>query len=268
MGLFEAALLLGGLALLWKLYLSAAARAAGPRPPALGAWNLSVSDFLSACFVVIMCGIGAQTAVVLASRYFSGADPDTPSDLRILLLGASFQIGMLAGAIIAASSRRRPGILTARVPVNPWLAGGATFLAAVPLVTAVNLLWVQLLHQFGMEPAQQEMVDYFTRAESPVTIGIIVFFAVVVAPVTEELIFRAGLFRYLRTRIPRWAALILPALIFGALHGNFGALAPLVALAVVFSLAYERTGSIAVPMVAHALFNLNTILLLLAGVTG
>jgi membrane protease YdiL (CAAX protease family) len=35
---------------------------------------------------------------------------------------------------------------------------------------------------------------------------------------------------------------------------------------VIFSLAYERTGRIAVPIIAHGLFNLNTIILILAGV--
>ncbi len=37
-------------------------------------------------------------------------------------------------------------------------------------------------------------------------------------------------------------------------------------LGVIFSIAYESTGSIAVPMVAHALFNLNSVLLFYAGV--
>ena len=39
-------------------------------------------------------------------------------------------------------------------------------------------------------------------------------------------------------------------------------LAPLVVLAVAFSLAYERTGHIGTAIVAHALFNLNTVILI------
>ena len=57
------------------------------------------------------------------------------------------------------------------------------------------------------------------------------------------------------------------AIVFGALHGNYVAFLPLVAFGVILSLAYERTGSILVPMVAHSLFNLNTILLVIAGVS-
>jgi hypothetical protein len=90
--------------------------------------------------------------------------------------------------------------------------------------------------------------------------------AILVAPISEELLFRAGIFRYVRTRLPRWLALLLPALLFALLHLDVGSFVPLVTLAVIFSLAYERTGNIGTTMVAHALFNLNAAVLVLAGV--
>jgi len=96
--------------------------------------------------------------------------------------------------------------------------------------------------------------------------------AVVLAPVAEELIFRAGIFRFLRGRAPRLVALVLPALFFALLHvdrtnlNGLVTVAPLTALGIVFSLAYERTGRIAVPMLAHALFNLHTVIFLLLGI--
>jgi membrane protease YdiL (CAAX protease family) len=66
--------------------------------------------------------------------------------------------------------------------------------------------------------------------------------------------------------MPRWLALLLPSVLFAGLHANLASFVPLALLGVVFSLAYERTGRIAVPIIAHALFNLNTIVLILAGV--
>ena len=55
------------------------------------------------------------------------------------------------------------------------------------------------------------------------------------------------------------------AAIFAVIHGNLAVLMPLVVLAVVLALGYEHYGHPAVPILAHALFNLNTIALLLAG---
>jgi membrane protease YdiL (CAAX protease family) len=112
----------------------------------------------------------------------------------------------------------------------------------------------------------------FANAESPWLFGTMLALAVVIAPLTEELVFRAGLFRYFRMRMPHGVALLVPALLFASLHVNWAtleglaSLLPLVALAVMFSLAYERTGQIGTSIVAHALFNLNTVVLILSGV--
>ncbi len=51
-----------------------------------------------------------------------------------------------------------------------------------------------------------------------VAFGII---AVAVVPIGEELVFRAGLFRYFRGRFPRGMALFFPAFVFGAMHLYF-----------------------------------------------
>ena len=112
----------------------------------------------------------------------------------------------------------------------------------------------------------------FANVESPTLLVIMIILAIGTAPVTEELVFRAGLFRYFRTRMPRWLALTAPALLFAVLHVNWQTLeglasvGPLVMLAIIFSLAYERTGRIGTSMVAHGLFNLNTIMLIFSGV--
>ncbi len=264
----EIALLLAGLIVLWRLYLSANGRIRSRSPRPLGAWLISGQDFLTAVLYVVGGGFILQTVLVLIARtpLFEGLTNDP--DLWLILQGGFFQFGMLAGAgsAMATLHIRSPALPDSPPPATGLIrAGFITFLAALPVVTGVNLVWLFLLETFGLPTMHQELVDLFVETESLVTIIVFLLFAVVVAPVTEELIFRAGLFRYLRTRAPRWVALTLPALIFAALHGNLSALGPLLALGVVFAIAYERTGRIAVPMIAHGLFNLNTVLLLLAG---
>src|SRR5690606_1185495 len=133
--------------------------------------------------------------------------------------------------------------------------------------------WLEVLKLLGLPVVQQDLLRMFTQAEDPALIILMVVLATMVAPVTEELLFRATLFRYLRTRVPRWIALVVPGTIFAALHVNWTtldglpSLVPLITLAVIFSLAYERTGRISTAIIAHGLFNLHTILLLLSGIT-
>lgn len=267
-GAVQLALLVIGLRVLWVVLLSPAARAtAGPR---LGRWNLPILDFVAAAVMVLIGGTVAQltTALALRAEILPAvlADPE----LSLVLQGAAFQIGLLVGAFFAAlytrsqSAPSSEASVPAKTPALP--AGLLAFLAAMPVVTALNLGWNGILSFFNVEAPPQELVFLMVEAESPLTSALLIIFAVGVAPLAEEIVFRAGLFRYLRGRVPRVVAYLLPAVIFGALHANLAAFVPLTVLGVAFAVAYERTGNIAVPIIAHSLFNLNTVALLFAGV--
>lgn len=245
----------------------------GSQQPALGPWRVSVEGFVTCALFVAAGGwIMPHAATYLSDDVLGPAARD--GKWWMMVQGAAFQTGLLSGALLGSLLIRfqsrppapppLPGAVKTRQPV---LAGLITFLISLPLISGIGLAWKSILEFLGHPAGEQEMVDLFRNADDPALLGFMIFLAVVIAPVTEELIFRAGIFRYLRTRIPRWLALILPALLFALLHGNLTAFVPLFALGVFFAYAYERTGRIAVPMIAHALFNLHTIVLVMAGVT-
>lgn len=257
-------LLLIGVGVLWRLRFGRGAKTAVK--DRLPRWDISGFDFALICFAVLVGGLLGQSAIAAATRAMIGSIDE---DLQLIVNGAAFQLGLLAGVLagVVVTRRRDPSPPTLPSAGSVFVGGAAAFVAALPLLLAVNLPWTILLDRLGFPTDKQDLVLLFAEADSPALIIVVTTLAVVVAPVAEELIFRAGLFRFLRGRLPRPIALLLPAVIFGALHGNFAAFAPLVALGVIFALAYERTGRIAVPIVGHALFNFNTIVLLLAGVT-
>ncbi len=269
----QSLLLLAGLAVLVRIFLTKAGRSVWRQPSPLTPLHWTWFEFGVATFVVIA---GAVAGQVVGSLVVDGLPLDDEQQLTVL--GAGFQLGMLAGAAFArmavaktrtldAADEDAPAPVPPPMPkATPWFAGPITLLAALPLLSAANLGWVALLEHFGFDTGKQPMVDIFADTQSPFVLIGMSFLAVVIAPVTEEVIFRAGLFRFLRGRLPRPVALLLPAIIFGTLHGNLVAFLPLVMLGVFFALAYERTGRISVPIIAHGLFNLNTILMLLAGV--
>ncbi|MGH7944081.1 MAG: lysostaphin resistance A-like protein, partial [Opitutaceae bacterium] len=186
--------------------------------------------------------------------------------------GSLAQAGMLGGVWLYWSRAERgppvspsggPGILA---------SGAATFLMSLPLLLVAAKLSEIAVKALGLPTERQSLIAMFANADSPLLLVIMIVLAVVVAPLTEELVFRAGLFRYLRSWIPRRLALVVSAFLFASLHVNWATLEgltsflPLAVLAVMFSLAYERTGKIGTAIVAHALFNLNTILLIFSGV--
>lgn len=270
-------LLLGAI-LLWHTTLSPAARSrwAATSSP-LAAWSLPIPVFLAVAAATMIGGLLGQVIILQIAAPF-GITQHAQPDLFLLLAGGGSQIGLLASGAAAwrwscifVPASDPPILLPVSTNPRPSLTtifrlGATTFLIALPGIVAASLIWRFALTQLGWPADAQELVDLLANADSAAVVALLVFLAIIVAPVTEEILFRAGLFRYLRTRTPRWLALILPGLIFGALHTNLAAFIPLVVLGVILALAYERTGSILTPIVAHALFNLNTILLVVAGV--
>ena len=259
---FELSLLLSGAWLLWRLILSPVARA-DRATSLLAPWEVSLTDFLLFLWCVIIGGLICQIGL---TQLFKTANLSATQ--RLIFVGGGFQFGMLAGiAFFRLILQRRVLTPDASVTLHPAFSGVATFLISLPALLVVSALWQQLLEVCGIPAEKQDLIAMFAQAKSPGLLSFMIFLAIVIAPITEELLFRGGVFRYVRTRLPRWAALLIPACLFGALHGNLASFAPLVALGVIFSLAYERTGRIATTMIAHGLFNLNTIVLILAGVT-
>ncbi|MDB6093129.1 MAG: Abortive infection protein [Verrucomicrobia bacterium] len=258
--LTEIALIFGGLVLLWRYGLRKEAR---ETPPRLTTWPASGTDFFVFVWLVIAGGFLAPMA---ASHWIKQAA--LGREYELILSTAIFQFGMLAGVMAFALTlgRRSRPAKPAPFPTNPILAGGAVFLISVPVVSVVSLLWLGLLKLCHIDAPQQEAIDLLRNARSSLPFAILLFSAIVIAPINEELLFRAGIFRFVRSHLPRWAALLLPAVIFGLMHMNVASFAPLVALGIIFSLAYERTGRISTTMVAHALFNLMATLLVMAGV--
>ena len=101
-------------------------------------------------------------------------------------------------------------------------------------------------------------VDYFGEdnlvAGFALAVGVIV-----VAPVAEEIFFRAFFYRALRTGLPVWSAALIDGVVFGSLHFQGIDTAVILPVIAVFGvgqcLIYERTGSLFAVIAIHAAFN-------------
>jgi membrane protease YdiL (CAAX protease family) len=100
-------------------------------------------------------------------------------------------------------------------------------------------------------PEQEDIADGF----GPVPVQVLLI--VIAAPISEEICFRGMLFGGLRERLPRLAAALIAAVIFGGLHALTGvtAVPPLIAFGFLLALLYEKTGSVVPCIVLHMLNN-------------
>jgi membrane protease YdiL (CAAX protease family) len=111
--------------------------------------------------------------------------------------------------------------------------------------------------------AQQPLVELYIRVVQQndyLAMGKIALTAAVLAPFSEEFLFRGFFYgvwkRYLG---PRYAA-VLASLLFAAMHTSLSSFPTLFVLALCLTQAYERTGSLLVPIGFHAFFNFTNLL--------
>lgn len=137
-------------------------------------------------------------------------------------------------------------------------------LAALALLIPVNLCWRAALNYIqakglGNFVEEQEIVGLFAKAQAmpPAAIIALIVTAIIIAPIAEELLFRGMFYRFLKDRISARAAMVVSAVCFGAIHGNMFSFIPLTFLGMLLVRAYERSGSLKVPILMHALFNAN-----------
>jgi membrane protease YdiL (CAAX protease family) len=171
------------------------------------------------------------------------------------LVFAVFVLGV--GAFLVYRGKRLAEIFgLARLslaPVCGWAA--LLLLGAIPFVGVVNAVTVLLLKNAA---EQQPLVELFRAAAlrgDASTMLIVLFAGVVIAPLCEEFLFRGYFYGVGKRYAGAWLSGLVTAALFAAFHASLTSLAGLFVLALALTLAYERTGTLAVPMTMHALFN-------------
>ncbi|MFV8751172.1 CPBP family intramembrane glutamic endopeptidase [Nannocystaceae bacterium ST9] len=186
--------------------------------------------------------------------------------------------GVVGGPILMASaaaaywgiermmSRREPpaGPLVVEAERMSWSAtlGVVLLHVGAAVVGSMVLGAIQEL-AFEQQVTEQDAIVDLVVTGDPLLLGLLAVVAVVLAPLTEEALFRGLFFRRLMTHASVSAAWILPALLFAGAHWNPVGLAIYVWLGLVFAHAYSRTGRLAAAVLTHAGANAITLSLLL-----
>lgn len=89
----------------------------------------------------------------------------------------------------------------------------------------------------------------------------------VIAPLSEETIFRGFIYGWLRRRLPLLPAVVVSAAVFSAAHLVLVLALPLFAVGVILALLYEYSDSLLPGAIVHGLFNLVGILEILGATT-
>lgn len=123
---------------------------------------------------------------------------------------------------------------------------------AYPLILLADAITQRL---FGGGSSRQNIVEFFSGSRTIEQRIMIIVFAVAIAPVFEEFLFRFFIYGVLKRYFGRLLGVTFSALLFAAAHAHLPSFAPLFVLGSCFAIAYEWSGSILVAMTMHSLFN-------------
>ena len=191
--------------------------------------------------------------------------PRSPGGLAVLFQGLA---GLLVTwAVISAFSRTRPPIAAARIfpsedVESPWRASTAAlraFCVLLPAVMVASVINTLLVGDGDPHPVAHLMLND-TDPFGWAMLGIAV---VVVAPIGEELFFRAFLHQVLRQRLGAMLATLITAAVFAAVHASPAYFLVLFTLGLAFSVVFEWVGSLWASITLHALWNGCVFLLIL-----
>jgi membrane protease YdiL (CAAX protease family) len=133
------------------------------------------------------------------------------------------------------------------------LSTGAILLFfAYPLILLSDFITQRL---FGGGSSRQNIVEFFSGSGTIQQRMMIIVFAVAIAPVVEEFLFRFFIYGVFKRYFGRLLGVTFSALLFAAAHAHLPSFAPLFVLGSCFAIAYEWSGSILVAMTMHSLFN-------------
>ncbi|HJY32171.1 MAG TPA: CPBP family glutamic-type intramembrane protease [Actinomycetota bacterium] len=199
-------------------------------------------------------------------------EPET--DLTNIVLTTAAALVILGVELLWLSTYHKGWLEVMRLPERgTWrkeIGSGVLFaLGLYPvMVIVVGGLLTYLLQTISGEQvrAPEQVGEHLPAIGTALTI----VYAVVIAPVGEELFFRGVLFRSLRDRHGFWVGAVGSAVGFGLIHFIPGSAVDAALLMIVMFFTgvalcflYERRGTIVAPLAAHITFNVIGIVLIL-----
>ncbi len=235
-------------------------RSAPPRPAAFG-------PLAGGALFTAMLLLGAGGAAAAQAAW----DIENSGELAMLSLAdqAKVLLGLYGGqALVVATfawlllTVRKPATSERRGPLGAVVLGAGALALFWPMTAATGALVgevVSWLRQEDLSPIAHHTLGLLLDSDRDAWFALMVGLVVIVAPISEEVMYRGVIQETLRRLgLSRWTAIALTSGAFAVMHST---VAPLHAVLSLFVLSlglgwiYERTGRLSASITMHVLFN-------------
>jgi membrane protease YdiL (CAAX protease family) len=221
-----------------------------------GYWDIAKTLLVT---IVAMSAIFLLLGLIL--RVLDISDDDgNDARVTLILLGGQLLLDLTAVGVAAAFSIARYGLTPAAWGlVRPPRLNGWPILTTLLLCYGALWTYGAVTAALGIDQLRPEGNIEDRLFDNPVVAPFAVLFAIVIAPVAEEMFFRGFLFHGLWARLGLWGGAFLSGLAFGAIHvtgaDKLGLVIPFAVIGALFARLVAKTGSLWNAIVAHMIFN-------------
>jgi membrane protease YdiL (CAAX protease family) len=223
-------------------------------------------------FAVIFCWVGLTWFASNLAENLTAQLPDWQQKFTVFSFLIVIEIVIIVFILAAAKKYFEGGLnsfgLRRREIFRDIAAAAAYFIAVWPLVLAAIYLIIiigRLIQGPDFQMQQNEGLAVILENEQWSLRLLMIFFATILTPVFEEVIFRGLLQSYFRDiGYSPWQAIFIASIIFSVLH-PWMHLPALLILAVCMGYAYEKSGSLFRSIFIHSFFNASMIAFALLG---
>jgi len=244
----------------WLLNTSLGTRALSNSPPRRN----SMPPYLP--LIPLMLWFGAVSMIILLIQKLTPGLQDWQKIFRDHLIMSIGAVVTMAAMMFLAHIHFPKGLkgfgLNIKTIAKDFVMAAINLLATWPLMMAVitmTIFFAKLLSGQDYQMHQHEQLELITEyRQTPIRI-MIVFVAVVVAPLLEEMMFRGfvqtTIRSYLNIKNNAWPAIAISSAFFALMHADPGHWPALFILGLCLGYSYEKSGSLFRPIFIHLFFN-------------
>ena len=216
---------------------------------------------------MMLAGIPAFLKVV---KQIFGLDLVETFGQNTILLSLSLVVNIITCLYIFNIVRTGYGLpvaslgLTARNWKSDVKTGLKHYLIVFPVIIASGFIVDFVLRAFGIEPAQQDIINSILSEDSLGTLTFMVFFGMLAAPIIEEILFRGFLQSAVRITCDKWQTVLISGFIFALIHWNAHVFLQIFVLGLLLAYLFEKTGSLVAPITVHICHNTTTLVFLIS----
>lgn len=232
-----------------------------------GALTIGLSLTLSLIVATIVAKVFGLTLVELASMDLT--NPSIFAASKILQAVSTVSLFLVPSLVFAYLSDKQPmkyAGFRQPVPMAFYFVAIILILSCFPMVSWLNEMNQQIHFPKAFESTEKmireaeaksnDFLRKFLNMKSPSDLGVMLLILAVLPAISEELFFRGILQRiFIQLTTRPWVGIIITAIIFSALHGQFLGFFPRMVLGMVLGALYWYSGSLYPGIIAHFLNN-------------